>query len=162
LGSTIVTVVEGPVTYTVSDGRFKTNITEEVQGLAFINKLRPVVYNFDTRKFDEFLTKNMPDSVRTERMTNQDYKPSTAIRQSGFIAQEVEQAAKAIGYNFNGVHVPENENDNYSVSYQTIVVPLVKAVQELNEQNKLFKQQNESYETKIELLLKRIEALEKK
>jgi hypothetical protein len=155
LGDATVTVVEGPVAYTVSDGRFKTNITEEVQGLAFINKLRPVVYNFDTRKFDEFLTKNMSDSIRQARMKNQDYKPSTAIRQSGFIAQEVEQAAKAIGYNFNGVHVPENENDNYSVSYQTIVVPLVKAVQELNEQNKLFKQQNE-------LLLKRIEILEKK
>ncbi|MEQ1734463.1 MAG: tail fiber domain-containing protein, partial [Bacteroidia bacterium] len=148
IGNTTVTVVEGPVAYTFSDGRFKTNVTEEVQGLAFITKLRPVVYNLDTRKVDEFLTKNMPDSIRAERMKNQDYKPSTAIRQSGFIAQEVEQAAKAIGYNFNGVHIPENENDNYSVSYQTIVVPLVKAVQE--------QQQT------IELLLKRIEALEKK
>jgi trimeric autotransporter adhesin len=132
IGNSSVTVVEGPVSYTFSDGRFKNNVTEEVQGLKFINKLRPVVYNLDTRKMDEFLMQNMSDSIKTIRIKNQNYAPSTAIRQSGFIAQEVEKAAKECNYDFNGVHVPENKNDNYSVSYQTIVVPLVKAVQELN------------------------------
>jgi hypothetical protein len=51
----------------------------------------------------EFLTKNMPDSIRRQYL-DKDFKPSTAIRQSGFIAQEVEKAAQEAGYNFNGVH----------------------------------------------------------
>jgi hypothetical protein len=129
-GDAAVTVVEGPVNYTISDGRFKSNISAtDVKGLEFIQKLRPVVYNFDAQKFDAFLTKNMPDSVKAMR-AKADFAPATAIRQSGFIAQEVEQAAKAVGYDFNGVHVPENDNDNYSLAYSEFTVPLVKAVQE--------------------------------
>lgn len=126
----VVTVVEGPVAYTISDGRFKTNIkNDDVKGLEFIKKLRPVVYNFDTKKFTEFLTKEMTAEQRKEYM-NEDFKPSTDIRQSGFIAQEVEQAAKEVGYDFNGVHKPVNDNDNYSLAYSQFVVPLIKAVQE--------------------------------
>lgn len=129
-GDAAVTVVEGPVNYTISDGRFKSNISaNDVKGLEFIQKLRPVVYNFEAQKFDAFLTHNMPDSVKALR-AKADFATATAIRQSGFIAQEVEQAAKAIGYDFNGVHVPENENDNYSLAYSAFTVPLVKAVQE--------------------------------
>ena len=63
-------------------------------------------------------------------MTKKDYSESSSIRQSGFIAQEVEKAAKESGYDFNGVHKPANENDNYSIGYSLFVVPLVKAVQE--------------------------------
>lgn len=128
-GNATVTVVEGPVAYTGSDGRFKTNIRDEVKGLAFIQKLRPVVYNFDTRRFTQFLTQNMPDSLAADYLAA-DFAPSTAIRQSGFIAQEVEQAAKEVGYSFNGVHVPVDENDNYSLAYAQFVVPLVKGMQE--------------------------------
>lgn len=40
------------------------------------------------------------------------------------------QAAKKVGYDFNGVHVHYNKNDNYGVSYQEFVVPMVKAMQE--------------------------------
>jgi trimeric autotransporter adhesin len=131
IGNATVTVVEGAAPYTwVSDGRFKNNISaDDVKGLEFITKLRPVVYNLDTRKFQEFLTKNMADSVRDEYL-KQDFTTSSAIRQSGFIAQEVEKAAQEIGYDFNGVHAPADENDNYSLSYSQFVVPLVKGMQE--------------------------------
>jgi hypothetical protein len=50
--------------------------------------------------------------------------------QSGFIAQEVEQAAQSIGYNFHGVDKPKNETTHYGLRYASFVVPLVKAVQE--------------------------------
>jgi trimeric autotransporter adhesin len=132
IGRTTVTVVEGQVAYSFpSDGRFKTNIKEDVQGLEFIKKLRPVTYNFETQKFDEFLHRNDP-SFR-ENMNPSDYEKSSAVKQSGFIAQEVEQAMRETGYDFNGIHHPETEIDNYSMSYELMVVPLVKAVQELNE-----------------------------
>ncbi|TAL61993.1 MAG: hypothetical protein EPN85_03540, partial [Bacteroidetes bacterium] len=54
IGNTFATIViEGQVAYTFpSDGRFKYNINEEVKGLEFIHKLRPVNYRFDTEKFD--------------------------------------------------------------------------------------------------------------
>ncbi|HNS18803.1 MAG TPA: tail fiber domain-containing protein [Bacteroidales bacterium] len=131
IGNGEITVIEGQVDWSFpSDGRFKQNVTEDVQGLAFIRQLRPVVYNFDTRKYTEFLMKNMPDSVRTERLSGQDFIASAAIRHSGFVAQEVVKAANDCGYDFSGVHVPVNINDNYSIAYGQFVVPLVKAVQE--------------------------------
>lgn len=131
IGNTTIGVIEGQVPYTwPSDARFKENVTEDVKGLAFIQLLRPVVYNFNTRKFEEFLTKNMKPEQQKEHLEGKDFGPSTAVRQSGFIAQEVEQAAKKSGYDFNGLHVPADDNDNYSLAYAEFVVPLVKGMQE--------------------------------
>lgn len=131
IGDATMTVIEGQVDWSwPSDGRFKQNVHEEVKGLAFIQLLRPIVYNFDTRKYTEFLTRNMPDSLRAGYLNTKDYSASTAIRHSGFVAQEVVQAAAACGYDFSGVHVPVNDQDNYSIAYGQFVVPLVKAVQE--------------------------------
>lgn len=141
--------------YTVSDGRFKNNMSEkEVKGLEFIKLLRPLVYNFDTKAFTEFLTKNMPDSAKKNYL-NMDFTPSTVVRQTGFIAQEVEKAAKATGFDFSGLHVPVDENDNYSINYGQFVVPLVKGMQE---QQEIIEQQQQ----KIDKLLNKIESLESK
>jgi hypothetical protein len=52
------------------------------------------------------------------------------IRMTGFVAQEVEQAADEAGYNFSGIQKPEHSEDLYSLRYADFVVPLVKAVQE--------------------------------
>lgn len=152
LGNPAVTLIQGYVgVFITSDGRFKNNISEkDVKGLDFIKKLRPVVYNMDTRKLQKFLTNNMPDSISKNYM-KEDFGPSSSIRQSGFIAQEVEKAAKETGYDFNGVHIPQNENDNYSIAYSQFVVPLVKAVQEqqkmiedLQQQVKLLQQNQQN------------------
>ncbi len=138
LGDVNVTIVESAAgSWTTSDGRFKTNIKEEVVGLPFIKLLRPVLYNFDANKFDAFLSRRFPESIKAKRkeaLKKMNSKTSNII-QTGFIAQEVAEAAKKAGYNFNGVHVPENEADNYSLSYEKLVVPLVKAVQELSNEN---------------------------
>jgi hypothetical protein len=74
IGDANVTVIEGQVDWTFpSDARFKFNIhDDQVPGLAFINQLRPVTYQFDTRKFDEHLMQNMPDSIQQKRMAGQD------------------------------------------------------------------------------------------
>lgn len=92
--------------------------------------LRPVVYNFNTRKYEEFLTKDLAPDQQKIHMQGKNFDASTSIRQSGFLAQEVEDAVKKSGYNFSGLHVPENDNDNYSLSYAQFVVPLVKGMQE--------------------------------
>ena len=89
----------------------------------FILKLCPVIYNFQTGKYDAFIKGNLP-GIR------QNYTEAENIRQSGFIAQEVEIAAKESGYDFNGVIVPRSKNETYGIAYSQFVVPLVKAVQE--------------------------------
>ena len=132
IGNGSVTVIEGQVDWTFpSDARFKFNVhDDQVPGLSFINKLRPVTYQFDTRKFDEHLMQNMPDSLQRRRMEGQDYSKSTAQVQTGLLAQEVEQICKDLGYDFSGLHVPKSEVDNYGLAYGSFVPLLVKAVQE--------------------------------
>jgi trimeric autotransporter adhesin len=123
IGNSSVTVIEGQVPFTVpSDGRFKFNVREDVAGLAFILKLRPVTYQFDTRRFDNrFASLSSSSTVSDEAM---------AMRRTGFIAQEVEEAAAVTGYDFSGVIKPKTTDQHYSLSYESFVVPLVKAVQE--------------------------------
>jgi hypothetical protein len=138
LGNTNVTVIEGQVAYTsVSDGRFKTEIVENVPGLDFIMKLRPVTYHFDTRKFDKFLGR--ADSLVQKQASA--YAVSSGILHTGFIAQDVEKAAQQSGFDFDGLHKPQTDQDNYGLAYAEFTVPLVKAVQEqqktIEEQQKM-------------------------
>jgi hypothetical protein len=129
LGNSAVTVIEGQVAYTFpSDGRFKTNVNETVKGLDFIMKLRPVIYNFQTKKYEEFMKREMISDV--EFISSIDYSESEKIRHNGFIAQEVEKAANESGYDFDGVVSPKDSKEAYGLSYSQFVVPLVKSVQE--------------------------------
>ena len=73
---------------------------------------------------------------------------------SGFIAQEVENAAKATGYDFSGIDKPKNENDIYGLRYAEFVVPLVKAVQEQQQMILELKKQNADLLNRILLLEK--------
>src|SRR6476659_8758404 len=56
-------------------------------------------------------------------------------KHTGFIAQEVEQAAGKLHYEFSGVDKPKTSDDLYGLRYDEFVVPLVKAVQELSIMN---------------------------
>jgi hypothetical protein len=89
------------------------------------------------------------------------YNESAAIRRTGFIAQEVEQAALKAGYDFNGVNKPQTTTDHYSLSYESFVVPLVKAVQEQNKQIEDLKKTITLQQQALEELTKRLEKLEK-
>ena len=90
------------------------------------------------------------------------------IKFSGFLAQEVEQAAKETGYDFSGLHKPNNSYDLYALSYESFVVPLVKAVQEqqviIDGQNKKINNQQEEIKKmneQIQELAKAVKALSK-
>jgi len=132
LGNAAVTIIEGQVAYSFpSDKRFKFNIKEDVPGLDFVMKLKPVTYNFNTKAYDDFQSVNLPDTIkRLKEKQAIDFTSSSKIVHTGLLAQDVEQAAKDLGYKFDGVHVPENESDNYSVAYTQFIMPLIKAVQE--------------------------------
>ena len=97
-------------------------------GLAFINLLKPVTYHFDLNK-QEAITGRTDSAEWKEKYDIQ------KIQFTGFLAQEVEEAAKKINYDFSGVDAPKNDKDVYGLRYGDFVVPLVKAVQELSVQN---------------------------
>ena len=149
LGNTSVVHIGGYVGWTTypSDGRAKKNIRADVPGLAFINLLQPVTYNIDLDFIDEIMKSDDPeinrhiDSLRLARSTEENeilaksrYNKERQVH-SGFIAQDVEKAAQSIGYDFCGIDSPENDKSVYGLRYGDFVVPLVKAVQELSEQN---------------------------
>ncbi len=139
----------------ISDGRFKKDVEENVPGIDFINKLRPVTYHLAATELDAFLHKNDTSKIspNAKQLHEQALNDKEKIRYSGFVAQEVEAAAKALGFDFSGIDAAKNENDTYGLRYAEFVVPLVKAVQELSKQNDELKKQNEE-------LVKRIEKLE--
>ncbi len=138
LGNTTVTSIGGFANWTIaSDARFKTDIKDNVPGLSFIKKLRPVTYHLDMDAIAKF--NHIPDSLRQK----DDERQKAAMRQTGFIAQEVELAAQSLGYEFSGVDAPKNNNDYYGLRYSEFVVPLVKAVQE---QQKIIEKQQKTIE----------------
>lgn len=108
IGNGNVTSIEGQVNFVgVSDKRFKKNIQDSPLGLEFIQKLRPVTYEFK--------------------------EGHEGITYTGFIAQEVEEAVQEMKLEFSGVVPPAHERDHYGLRYAEFTVPLVKATQEQQE-----------------------------
>lgn len=127
IGNADVTVIEGQVPFShPSDARFKYNIRDNVPGLNFITRLKPVTYYFDEEKLAEFTKSGV---IRNSNIHSVAYKHSRQLH-TGFLAQDVEKITKEIGYDFDGIHVPQNKRDHYSLAYSQFVMPLVKAVQE--------------------------------
>lgn len=76
LGNSSVSEIEGQVPFSSpSDRRLKKNIADCQAGLDFINRLRPVLYQWKKGQGDKVFT--------------------------GFIAQEVDEAAQEVGFNFS-------------------------------------------------------------
>ena len=150
IGNTSVTSIGGEVEWTAfSDGRFKKDVKENVSGLDFISRLRPVSYVVDKIELNKFL--HVADSSSNEAETR-----SVPERQTGFIAQEVEDLVKKTGYVFSGVDAPENENDPYGIRYAAFVVPLVKGMQELAAKLEAQEQKVAAQQHKIDSLINQL------
>ena len=151
---------------TFSDGRAKRSIRAEVPGLDFINRLQPVIYTLNLDVVDELMGIDrmqqfaLDSELGEERCFEQERlhtelleqkRAAREIRQNqlqtGFIAQDVRAAAESIGFDFSGVDV--DELGIYGLRYSEFVVPLVRAVQELSQQN--IQQQAEIEQLRTEL-----------
>jgi hypothetical protein len=154
LGHSDVTSIGGFANWTnVSDARFKVDVEEQVPGLAFISKLRPVTYRLDMNAIANFY--NDPDSLRSLESE----KLKAAELQIGFIAQEVEAVAKELNFDFHGVEAPQNEQSHYGLRYAEFVPSLVKAVQELAEENKKLRVRLDEKDSQVEQVLYELKAL---
>ena len=139
LGNTLVNSIGGYADWTnVSDGRFKRDVRENVPGLDFVMKLRPVTYHLNVNGLAKRLNE---DWAGTESLPGSEKAGNLS---TGFIAQEVEAAAKAIGYEFSGVDGPQNGSNLYGLRYAQFSAPLVKAVQE---QQAIIEKQQEEIKT---------------
>ena len=145
LGNNLITSIKAQVNgiTTLSDGRFKKNINENVPGLEFIKLLRPVTYNYNIKGLQAYRTPNNqsskgPGGTGTAQPQTKDENAivqKEKILYTGLVAQDVEAAAKKIKYNFSGLYIPQNSKDTYGLSYVDFVVPLIKAVQQLTASN---------------------------
>lgn len=138
LGNTAIGQIRaqvGSIT-TYSDKRFKYNIQEDVKGLDFIKRLRPVSYNQNPEILHQLW--GTSDSL----LKQIDHSQIKQMRFVGLIAQEVEQAMRESGYtNFPGIDIPRNEKEVYTLRYGDFIIPLIKAVQE---QQQIIEQQQQT------------------
>jgi trimeric autotransporter adhesin len=131
IGNTSITYAGIQVAWSVtSDRRWKTNIEKSNLGLDFISKLNPVSYN-----------------------RNNDEKPT---REYGFIAQELEKTLRVSGAANTGI-ISKDDAGMYSVRYNDLLAPMVKAIQELEEKNRKQEQLINQLMTKFELLEKQLQ-----
>jgi hypothetical protein len=107
-----------------------------VRGLTFINKHRPVTYTLNIEALDK--ASGSTESLSAEEASAK--ATASKEKRTGLVAQEVEKAANELKYDFGGVDKPKNYKDLYGLRYAEFVVPLVKAVQELNKDNKELKE----------------------
>jgi hypothetical protein len=151
LGNTAVTQIRAAVTgiTAYSDARYKSNVKENVKGMDFIMNLRPVTYNTNPKELHNIW--GSPDSL-TQNIDFTDAQNRTSI---GFLAQDVEAAAKASGFDFPGIDVPQNSNEVYTLRYTDFIMPMVKGMQEQQAMIEELLEQNAN-------LLKRVEELEKR
>jgi hypothetical protein len=107
-------------TYNLSDKRTKTNIKDSDLGLKFINSLKPRAYNL-IDNYDEILeNKDYTEPVISDK------------KMYGFIAQEVKEIADQYSKDYGGWDKSE-ETTLQSISYEQLISPIVKAIQELSQ-----------------------------
>ena len=125
LGNTSMTAIKGQVSFTTySDERIKRDIVDGDLGLEFIEKLKP-------RKFKRKEPEEYADLFgEANKAPIKDEEKELVF--DGLIAQEVEQACKELGVTFSGHEISQNTGNKQSIAYETLVVPLIKAVQELS------------------------------
>ena len=165
IGNAATSSIGGYANWTnISDGRFKKDVKENVKGIDFIMKLRPVTYRLDVTGLSKQLKENHGKEWNEQMKTAIAGKEKVIF--SGFVAQEVEKAANEANYDFSGVDKPRNQNGFYGLRYADFVVPLVKAIQEQQQMIEELKKQNEDLSNlnadqkrKYEELLKRVERL---
>ena len=126
IGNSSIESIGGYVNWTASsDGRYKSNVEENVIGLDFIEMLRPVTYSYDVEAIEALHGRELPS--RLKRLAEQ----KSDVRYTGFIAQEVEQAANESVVS-SGVDAPSSDKEGYGLRYAEFVEQ-GKATQELND-----------------------------
>jgi len=132
-----------------SDKRIKKNIQDSSLGLDFIKKLRPVKFNM-VNPYD------YPAELLEGRFKGENPEPRPEDNDrvyDGLIAQEVESVLSILDKTWSGHYIGGGEGKQQSLSYSSLTLPLIKAVQELNTSLETENAQLKTRLTAIELRL---------
>jgi trimeric autotransporter adhesin len=121
----------------LSDGRDKKNVKALSLGLSFIMKLQPREFNWDKREWYEG---NLSDGSKTEEAPT-----------AGFIAQELDEAQTLQDAEWLKLVFKDNP-EKWEATYGNLLPVMVKAIQELKEENDIIKTENEKLRMEIESL----------
>ena len=105
-------------TIQTSDERLKTDIVDSDLGLEFINSLRPVRY----------VWRSTPEKPRTRH-------------HYGVIAQQTKAVLDELGIADFAGYIRDEKHDAYGLRYTEFIAPIIKAIQELNEEIATLRQQ---------------------
>jgi hypothetical protein len=101
LGNTSVTSVRASGSFIImSDGRFKDNRKENVPGLDFIKELKPVTYNYNIHRLNDYLKteKHKSEIGKSVNCCSMEEEEAIIKRKKSctpvLIAQEVETAGR--------------------------------------------------------------------
>ncbi|HMH21221.1 MAG TPA: tail fiber domain-containing protein [Puia sp.] len=134
-----------------SDGRYKKDIKEDVKGLEFIMKLRPVTYHLNMTSLSKRLGEG--NGAEWDKQMTAALADKEKMVLTGFVAQEVEKAAAETGYAFSGVDKPRSDSGLYALRYAEFVVPLVKAMQEQQAMIKDLQTQVQALQTQADVVI---------
>jgi hypothetical protein len=148
LGNTSLQQIRAQVTgiTAYSDARYKTNVKEDVKGLDFITRLKPVSYN--VRPLELHKIWGTPDSL----VNRINHSETEQVRYTGLIAQDVEKAMNESGYAFTGIDIPTNDKETYAIRYTELMMPLIKAVQEQQKMIEDLKIENNTLQQRLSTL----------
>ena len=128
-GNSDIRAAHGNITWaTVSDERYKKDITTSTAGLSFINDLTPRTWNYKTLgELPETFSAYEADSTEVFKNTQTNH---------GFIAQEVKAVIDAHSEIKDGFRMWDDREDGSQEVAEAALIPvLVKAIQELSTQN---------------------------
>jgi len=130
---------------TVSDCRDKTDISElpDTYGISFIRKLKPVSYKSDHRDLYvdkcSYIYGDKDGSLKSDKC------------HYGFIAQDVKESIDQLGIEFDGLG-HDKEKDAYRLTYEELIAPLVKAVNQLVDRVEVLENDNALLKDRINKL----------
>ena len=145
IGNTSVSSIKGQVSFTTySDERIKRNITSGSLGLEFISTLNPVRFQKENPANypSEILEERYTDRTKYETIDSYPYSSSYIVPAdpapvtdnewyNGLIAQEVSSSLSNLGIPSDIWNTNET-NGKQGIKYETLTIPLIKAVQELS------------------------------
>ncbi len=136
LGNSSVTTLRCNVTTitSLSDARDKKNIQDLSLGLDFIAKLKPRQYNWDKR---EWYPNKVADGSKMQKMPT-----------AGFIAQELDEAQTAQNAEWLNLVFKDNP-EKWEATWGNLLPVMVKAIQELREENIQLKSENAGMKTHL-------------
>ncbi|MBL8008381.1 MAG: tail fiber domain-containing protein [Ignavibacteria bacterium] len=123
--------------YSLSDMRDKKNITDLSLGLDFIMKLKPRQFNWDKREWYEGY--------------KSDGSKMSKVPTAGFISQELDAAQTSDKADWLNLVLKDNP-DRWEASYGNLLPVMVKAIQELKEENDKLKKKNDELAEEVESL----------